>query len=278
MTQENHFDRTLRSAIGNHPERTSESVSNVSAPYPLPPKLPPVEPFNLNLCPENLRDWIADQADALQVPPEFCAVPAISALGGVIARQLAIKVKQRENWIEYPILWAAAIGRPSTGKSPAFRPVTRILSKLEAGEREAYAEELQRYQVEAELQKQAGKVAAKKAATALSKGDKDGARRHLENGQKDIEPPAPPRLVVNDATVEKVGEILNANPRGLIQYRDELAGCLAILDKDGREMDRAFWLECWDGHGPFTVDRIVRGTIHIEARRSPSSGAFNPAS
>lgn len=69
--------------------------------------------------------------------------------------------------------------------------------------------------------------------------------------------------MVNDATVEKLGELLNDNPRGLIQVRDELAGWLAPLDQEGREQDRAFWLECWNGTGPYTSDRIGRATARI---------------
>ena len=253
-----------------------EPANFISPPKPLPSKLPPVPRFDPALCPDSLRDWIMDQADALQVPAEFCAVPAISALGGVIGRQLGIRVKQRENWIEYPILWAAVIGRPSTGKSPAFRPVTRILSKLEAVGSEAYDEELKEHQVEAALHKQAAKMAEKRAAAALSKGDTEGARRLLGEVQYEIEAPKQSRLEVNDPTIETLGEILNQNPRGLIQRRDELSGWLASLDKDGREMDRAFWLECWNGHGPFTVDRIVRGTVRIEAPAVTVLGGIQP--
>lgn len=253
-----------------------EPVKFHSAPKPLPSKLPPVPKFDPALCPDSLRDWIMDQADALQVPAEFCAVPAISALGGVIGRQLGIRVKQRENWIEYPILWAAVIGRPSAGKSPALRPVTGFLSRLEAEGAEDYDEALREYEIESLLQKQAAKLAEKRAATALSKGDTETARCHLETAQHDIEAPTRQRLEVNEPTIESLGEILNQNPRGLIQRRDELSGWLASLDKDGREMDRAFWLECWNGHGPFTVDRIVRGTVRIEAPAVTVLGGIQP--
>ncbi len=35
-------------------------------------------------------------------------------------------------------------------------------------------------------------------------------------------------------------------------------------EKNGRESDRAFYLEAWNGNGSFTVDRIIRGTIFVE--------------
>jgi predicted nucleic acid-binding protein len=43
-------------------------------------------------------------------------------------------------------------------------------------------------------------------------------------------------------------------------YRDELTGWLRALDRSGREGERSFWLETWDGDGSYTSDRILRGT------------------
>jgi hypothetical protein len=76
-----------------------------SAPRPLPPKLPPVPPFDPELCPDSLWKWIMEHADALQVPPEFCAAPAVAALGGVIGRQLAIKVKYHEDELRSDLVY-----------------------------------------------------------------------------------------------------------------------------------------------------------------------------
>src|SRR5262249_51526583 len=75
--------------------------------------------------------------------------------------------------------------------------------------------------------------------------------------------PRPKRYVVNDATVEKLGEILAANPNGVLVFRDELIGFLRTLDKEGHENDRGFYLEGWNGTGGYVYDRIARGTIHI---------------
>jgi putative DNA primase/helicase len=71
------------------------------------------------------------------------------------------------------------------------------------------------------------------------------------------------RLVVNDATFEAMHETMAANPAGILVVRDELTGWLAQLDKPGREGERAFCLQAWNGDTPFTLDRIARGTIHV---------------
>ena len=49
----------------------------------------------------------------------------------------------------------------------------------------------------------------------------------------------------------------------MLVFRDELIGFLVTLDKEGREGDRSFYLEGWNGYSPSSVksDRISRGTI-----------------
>src|SRR4029453_7681695 len=77
--------------------------------------------------------------------------------------------------------------------------------------------------------------------------------------------PVQTRYIVNDPTVEKLGELLNENPNGLLLFRDELTGWLRMLDRDGHESDRSFYLEAWNGTNSYTYDRIGRGTLPIKA-------------
>ena len=88
---------------------------------------------------------------------------------------------------------------------------------------------------------------------------------------------APPRLVVNDVTVEKLGELLNENPRGLLLVRDELHGALSRLDREDYQSERAFYLEAYNGDGSFTFDRIGRGTIHIPCCTLSMIGGIQPS-
>src|SRR5262249_60563 len=83
------------------------------------------------------------------------------------------------------------------------------------------------------------------------------------SGATDPAAPVARRLITNDVTVEKLGELLRDNPNGLLVYRDELSGFLRTLDKQGHESDRSFYLESWNGTGSFTYDRSGRGTGHV---------------
>lgn len=85
-----------------------------------------------------------------------------------------------------------------------------------------------------------------------------------------------PRYLTQDATVERLGELLRENPRGILVARDELAGWLRTMDKPGREGDREFYLEGWNGSGSYTFDRIGRGTVHIDAVTISICGGIQP--
>jgi putative DNA primase/helicase len=84
------------------------------------------------------------------------------------------------------------------------------------------------------------------------------------------------RLMTTDPTFEKLHEMLAANPGGIFVLRDELTGWLAGLEKKGREPERAFYLEGWNGNTPFTVDRIGRGTVLVPHTCITLFGAIQP--
>jgi hypothetical protein len=111
---------------------------------------------------------------------------------------------------------------------------------------------------------------------------KSGDRAKLEEiarRSQDAEIPKEPvlkRYKTEDATVEKISEILLENPRGILVHRDELSGWLRNLDKQGREGDRSFYLESWNGTGSFDVDRIGRGSLHVPALCLSILGSIQP--
>jgi putative DNA primase/helicase len=64
--------------------------------------------------------------------------------------------------------------------------------------------------------------------------------------------------------VEKLGILLNENPRGLLVFRDEILGWLRTLEREGHQNDRAFFCEAWNGNGSYVYDRVGRGTLYVE--------------
>jgi hypothetical protein len=245
-------------------------------PEPLPTGLPTVAPFDLTLLPTALCPWIDDIAERMQCPPDYPAVAAMVCLATVVGRQVAIRPKQRDDWTVTPNLWGAVVGRPSLLKTPAIQEPIRMIEALETLAREAHEREERHHAAELLVAEAAAKEAKGSIAKALKSRDADLAHALALEA---TEPPPPPRrrrYLTQDATVEKVGELLRDNPRGLLIYRDELIGFLRGLDQEGREGSRAFYLEAWNGNGSFRFDRIGRGTVEIDAACVSLVGAIQP--
>jgi putative DNA primase/helicase len=172
----------------------------------------------------------------MQVPIDYPAAAYIVILGGAIGRRAIIQPKAKDTgWIEVPNLWGAIIGEPGVLKSPAISAVAGHVEQIEKEWREDFLKQLKEW--------------------------KDGKR---EGRADDSEKPKPRRLILNDATYEKVQDVMSENRLGTIVIRDELAGLLAAFERKGQESARQFFLTAWNGYSPYTVDRIERGTIYLE--------------
>lgn len=246
-------------------------------PVPLPDGLPPVKPLLTDMIPVPLRGWLMDIADRMQIPPDFSAAAAIVALGSIIGRGCGIHPKRHDDWLVVPNLWGAVVGRPSLMKTPAVSEAHRHLFRLESEAREAYLNATQEFEVDREIQK----VTRSAINDEIKKAVKSGRSEKIDEAREkllalNLDEPKRQRFQTQDGTVEKIGELLNENPRGLLVNRDELIGWFRSLDRDGREGDRAFYLEAWNGNRGFTYDRIGRGTMDIAALCVSIFGAITP--
>ncbi|HRL99545.1 MAG TPA: YfjI family protein, partial [Acidovorax sp.] len=232
------------------------------APVPLPSGLPPVAPFDAELLPEALRGWVADIADRMQCPPDFTAVGALVALSSLIGARAVVKPKARDDWAVTPNLWGAIVGRPGVMKSPALSEVLKPLQRLEKTEREQWQAAHEAWQLDCKVAELAAKATEKQAAAQAAK-DPAKARALLQPADNMTPEPTMRRYVVNDATVEKLAELLTVNQWGTLVYRDEIHGLLCSMDKQGQEGARGFYLTGYDGNQGHAVDRIGRGESFV---------------
>jgi putative DNA primase/helicase len=242
-------------------------------PMPLGSELPPVEPFSLDLLPEALRPLVEDTAERMQVPLDYPAVVAVLCLAGVTNRRATIQPKALDtSWTEVPNLWGGIVAPPGFMKSPVISAITQPVNRIEADWRKQYESEVSHYQQqreEADLRNAAWRERYK----AAQKAGKDAPLRPDDS-------PAGPvcrRLTTQDATAEKLHELLRDNPAGVLVIRDELSGWLATLDRPGREGERGFFLSAWNGDTPYTMDRIGRGSVHVDACCVSMLGGIQPA-
>lgn len=230
-------------------------------PMPLPDALPPVQAFDAALLPVALRAWVMDIAHRMQCPPDFPAVAALVAISSLIGARAVVQPKAHDDWQVVPNLWGMTVGRPGVKKSPALSEALRPLNRLQDTEFEQWQVAHKAWALDCKVAELAGDANAKKAKQLAAK-DPAAARALLEPTDTPAEPTAR-RYIVNDATVEKLGELLQQNPWGTLSYRDELYGLLTGLEKQGQEGSRAFYLQAYDGNQGYTFDRIQRGTVHI---------------
>jgi hypothetical protein len=247
-------------------------------PRPIVAQLPPVLPFTREMLPEALGAYVFDIADRQQASPDFAAVVAVVAAGATLGNKVRIFPKRHDNWEVVPNPWGVLIGRPSAMKTPSMKAALAPLYKLEETLREAWQNNLDAEAVNEALGKLRSKTAKKQAERETDKGNHEKARSILEEAASvEKEKPPCPRLIVNDTTIPKLGELLNENPRGLLLVRDEIQGWLANMEDERFASDRAFFLESFTGFGSFTHDRIGRGTVHIENCTLAVVGGIQPS-
>jgi len=253
-------------------------------PEPIQEDLRAVDPLLYLIIPEPLRPWLMDIADRMQCPVDFVAVAAMVEAGAIVGAGCGIRPKQYDDWKVIPNLWGGIVGRPSMLKSPALEEALRPMAKLEAEALDEYQEGLSWNEAGREALK-AQREALKSEMLAVAKGKAksgDTVRdmadiKALYAGLEEPEEPTRRRYKTNDTTVEKVGELLNQNPRGIMIFRDELVGLLMGWDREDRQTDRAFYLEAWNGCGSFTTDRIGRGTIDVKNLCISILGGIQPS-
>lgn len=210
--------------------------------------------FPAELLGEVWGEWCVEHARARSLPADYVAASLLAVAASLIGNSRWARISPE--WTEPAALWVALVGGPSSGKSPALDPVLKIVKEIEADEMEAARLLVQ--EREEEIQRARASNEAWQAAlrTAAKNGD-NAPERPLSA----MEPEALslPRLVVGDATVERLAAILRDCPKGILINRDEIAGWIESFGRysGASGAERAFFLEAFGGRS-FRVDRQSR--------------------
>ncbi len=209
-----------------------------------------VPEFPLKILPPVAQEFVVAQSEVIGVDQASMAMCVLGAFSGAIDHRIELKMMRYGDWKVRSRLWVMLSGEASLKKTPEMNAATRPL--------ENYQRELQK----AYLQKVAEYKKAKK---------KDGDE--LE------EPERPPQHIVNDTTIEALGEVLARSGRGTLVKRDEISGWLGSMEqytsKGGANAVRGFWLTAFDG-GYHTVLRISRDDLHIDNLSVSIIGGIQP--
>ncbi len=212
---------------------------------PLPlPKTAPAPSFPLEVFPDPLRQACTIIAATIQAPVDFAAAALLAAVSASLGARRALAIKQGH--AQRGALYLAIIAEPGSAKSPVLGAVMAPIKRLQQETIQRWKQEKRRYE---ELLEQYED--RKRARKRSAKGEDP------PEGRSD--PPAQPllrRYLVERATVEALGPILEENPAGILCLHDELGAWIAGQNeyKGGKGSDSQFWLSAWSGEaGP--IDR-----------------------
>lgn len=204
--------------------------------------LRPFEPFPTDCLPQPWRDLVVHGAKAVGCDVSYIALPALVTMAGAIGATR--KIYLGRGWYEPAVLFGAIVGDSGSLKSPALAVVTDPIRERQQELMEKYKRDQAEY-----LDAVARWEEDKKAFKAKKDGSVDPGERP--------EPPTLLRVYVSDTTIEKLAEILNDNPRGVLVCRDELSSWLMSFGRykaKGAGSDLPNWLEMHRA-GSITVDR-----------------------
>ncbi|MEW6637381.1 MAG: DUF3987 domain-containing protein, partial [Actinomycetota bacterium] len=236
----------------------SDAVITISARLALPGAVE----FPTDAMPAACRSLISEAESALGCAPELVALPMLAVLSSAIGTSRIVEIKG--GWREWASLFVAVVASPGAMKTPAAKVAKkpafarqREFGRVYAEEKEEWKREVREWEVE-----------------------KRNAQKAAEPAPEEPEAPTMSRCVASDTTVEALVGILEDNPRGLLVYKDELAGWVRSMDqyKGGKGSDRQHWLSFWSGD-EVVVDRKSRmGEPIIVARPFVSLfGGIQPA-
>lgn len=249
---------------------TDSLVSDIKAwgiPNDIDIRMPDVTAMTEDLLPDDLKSHVIDVSQRMQAPPDFIVMPLLVAISSVIGAGCSIQPKKYDTWSVIPNLWGMSIGKPSRVlKSPTLKEGLKFLDRLQA----EYGQQFEQQQAALSFDAMANKAQIDDVKSQLVKVTKgEGTDRVLKAddllklkadylelaGKDDL---AMRRIFrTNDATIPSMTQLQAQNPRGVLYFRDELAGLMVKWEREQDE--RAYFLEAWNGNGSYTDYKITRG-------------------
>ena len=206
--------------------------------------------FPLQVFPNLVRDFVINYSLDIGASQAAVAMSCMAALSGAISHDTRLKLSS--SFDVGPRLWVLIVGRSSAKKTPAQTEALRPLRELQAEMREIHRKRI------AELKKN------------------DASKEEIEAAEHD----APPQLIINDITVEKLQDQLSKQDRGILMHYDELANLLGSMDRyskgsTGGGGDKAFWLEAYNG-GSYDALRLTSEDREIRRLSVSILGGIQP--
>jgi hypothetical protein len=226
-------------------------------------------PWPAGVLPEALQAYAEGVADSYQVPVDLVALSLLGVLA--IAVQRKVQAEPQPDWTEQLALWACPIGESGSRRSAVLARVAAPLLRYEAERR-------QREQLAADASESALRLARddllraerdrSRAADALAKArgnpgvsqaERDALRQALDAQQErvtqrladvrtaEVALVKPPRLLIEDATVEAASTVLaeQGERLGIVSSEGDFFENLG--GRFGKQVPVSFWAKTYTG-------------------------------
>ena len=212
-------------------------------------------PFPVGCLPGPVREFVVGSAQALDCDESQVALPVLATLAAAIGNTRAIQLS--EAWMEPAILWTAVVSESGTRKSPTVRAATWPLRERQQAAATWYHERHAQYRLDMATY-------PTRVCQAID--------QELEHPTRPV-PPMESRYMVSDASFEKLAEMLQTLPRGLLLCQDELNTWLKGFDRADQRSSR--WLEL-HGAGSVLIEQGSGRRIDVPCASVSITGGIQP--
>lgn len=186
--------------------------------------------FPIDVFPNEFQKLISDVSASMDISVEVSATIALTILSASVGN--ALRISPKHDYYVAPFLWAGIVLPPGTAKSPTINMLASPIKGMQSKAFLRHEQEMQEY--ESKL-------------NAFNK-DKTGT----------VEKPEVPRMeqfYVSDSTVEALADVFESQPRGVLNYQDELSGLIWGMDQyKAKGNDRQHFLDLWNCYS-WKIDR-----------------------
>ena len=246
-----------------------------SPPKELSRSIPSAPDFPADTLPSAVADFCTDTAERMSCDLSMIAIPVLVMLAGLCGKNVNIMPKRYDDsWKERACLWGIVIAPKGSMKSPALKEATTELYRIQKELSKQYQIELEKWERE-EAERTYRKKAYEKNCLKKLVVDPNAPMPCMPKElEKNNPKPKQRRIVIDDATIEKIGVFMENSPN-MILVQDELSKLLTNMNRYNSGNDRAFWLQLHAG-GPSSVDRMSRKTINTDDAYCNIIGCIQP--
>ncbi|WP_166819883.1 DUF3987 domain-containing protein [Thalassoroseus pseudoceratinae] len=263
------LQKLVRSASSWEPRETVEEwPSIVSLDKCILPEFP------THVLPDVLRQWVEEEAEATQTPPDLAGMLVMAVVASTIARR--VEVEPRPGWREPVNVFIVVVLDPANRKSAVFSDAMRPLEEIEAEMIEDARVSVARAQSERRQLEKRLQAAEKLAST----GDSHARHEAGQLAEELAKMPEPqlPCLIIDDATEEVVAQIL-AEQGGRIASFSPEGGVFDLMagkyNKNGGT-NFTIYLKGHAGENPRS-NRVTREAVRIERPALTCAYTIQPA-